>query len=259
MLLDNIIAGKRTEVENLKKNFGFVKLENISAAFPPLRDFRSSIGKPGKLHLIAELKKSSPSYGVIKEDFEPISLARTYEESGASAISVLTESKYFQGLMRYLKSAKESTIIPVLRKDFIIDELQIIESRLAGADALLLILRIISDAQLKNFIEAADKVNLSLLLEVHNEAEVERALLAGAEIIGINNRDLETLKVDFGLSFKLLDKYPELKKKTLVSESGIETKSQINELRAAGFKAVLIGEALLKSKDIGAKIKELFA
>jgi len=258
MLLDEIIASKQTEIRGLKDQFKYITLSNLAEAFPPSRDFKSAIGKPGRISLIAELKKASPSAGLIRENYEPVSLAKTYEAGGASAISVLTDGPHFQGLLGHLKQVKEATTIPILRKDFIIDELQVYESRLAGADAILLILRILDDNQLKKLLETALKIKLAPLIEVHNETEAERALANGAEIIGINNRDLNSLKVDFNLSLKLPQKFPELKNKILVSESGINSASQINELKSVGFKAVLIGETLLKSSNIGTKIKELF-
>jgi len=258
MLLDEIIKNKQGELIQLRDNFKRIALANLADAFPPLRDFKSAISRPGQISLIAELKKTSPSAGILRESYEPITLAKAYEEAGAAALSVLTDYKYFLGALAHLKGAKESTTIPVLRKDFIIDELQITESRLAGADAILLIVRILNAEILKKYLSHCAELKLAALVEVHNETEIEAALAAGAEIIGINNRDLDTLKVDFNLSLNLPNKFPELKNKVLVSESGIQTKSQINELKSAGFKAVLIGETLLKSSNITAKIQELF-
>ncbi|MFA4905900.1 MAG: indole-3-glycerol phosphate synthase TrpC [Candidatus Margulisiibacteriota bacterium] len=258
MLLDEIVSEKQAEVKRLVDQFKFIKLANLSDAFPPLRDFKSAISRPGKISLIAELKKASPSAGLIRESYEPISLAKNYEEAGAAALSVLTDLKFFQGLLGHLKSAKESTNIPILRKDFILDELQVVESRLAGADAVLLIVRILDDARLKTLLAKARELKLAALLECHSEAEVERALAVKAEVIGINNRDLDTLKIDFDLSLKLPQKFPELKKGTLVSESGIGSASQIGELKSAGYSAALVGEALLKAPDPNKKIRELF-
>lgn len=242
----------------VRDNFKRIALANLADAFPPLRDFKSAISKAGRINLIAELKKASPSAGILRENYEPVTLAKAYEEAGAAALSVLTDYKFFQGALANLKAAKESTTIPVLRKDFIIDELQITESRLAGADAILLIVRILNAETLKKYLMRCAELKLAALVEVHNEAEIETALAAGAEILGINNRDLDTLKVDFNLSLNLPNKFPELKNKVLVSESGIQTKSQINELKSAGFKAVLVGETLLKSSNILGKIQELF-
>lgn len=258
MLLEEIVSEKQAEVKRLIDQFKFIKLANLAEAFPPIRDFKAAISRPGKISLIAELKKASPSAGLIRESYEPIGLAKNYEEAGAAALSVLTDFKFFQGLLGHLKSAKESTNIPILRKDFILDELQVIESRLAGADAVLLIVRILDDPQLKALLSKSRELKLASVVECHSEAEVERALKADSEIIGINNRDLDTLKVEFNLSLKLPDKFPELKKKVLVSESGLSSASQIKELRSAGFSAALIGESLLKAADPAAKIRELF-
>ncbi|KAF0133422.1 MAG: indole-3-glycerol phosphate synthase [Candidatus Saganbacteria bacterium] len=259
MLLDNIIADKALEVKTIKEQFKFITLKNIEEIFPPIKDFTSEISKPGKINLIAELKKKSPSAGEIISNFKPAEIAKIYEEAGASAISLLTDWKYFEGILGYLKAVKQAVKLPILRKDFIIDEIQIYESRMAGADAVLLIARILDSSKLKQFIELCDKIKLPALVEVHNEAETEKALKAGAQIIGINNRDLDTLKVDFNISLQIINKFPELKNKILVSESGINSPSQIKELKSAGFNAVLIGEALLKSPDIKEKTKELLS
>ena len=189
--------------------------------------------------------------------WEPVYLAKTYEESGAAAVSVLTDEKFFQGRLEHLKAAKDSTTIPVLRKDFIIDESQIYESRVAGADAILLIARILSDEQLTSFLDLAHSLKLDCLVEVHDETELERVLKTKTKIIGINNRDLDTFKIDFQTTVKLMDKYPELRERIVVSESGIESADQVRRLKAKGVSAILVGTSLMKSKDIGAKIREL--
>ncbi|MBI5700437.1 indole-3-glycerol phosphate synthase TrpC [Candidatus Saganbacteria bacterium] len=259
MILDEIIENKKGEVAVLKDQLNrFIKLPNIEDLFPPLLDFEPAIRKD-KINLIAEVKKASPSSGVIVEDFDPIKIAETYKKSGAAAVSVITDAKFFQGMLAYLKNIKETLSIPVLRKDFIIDEAQILESRMAGSDAVLLIARILDANQLKMFLEKSASYKLSSLVEVHDEKDVEKALSADPRIIGINNRDLDTLEVDFNTSFNLVSKYPELRSKVLVSESGINSRSQIDELKSAGFSAVLIGESLLKSRDVPQKIRELFA
>lgn len=258
MLLEEILETKKGEVQILKEQFNkFIKLKNLADIFPPITDFKSAINKTAGIALIAEIKKASPTLGVIVEDFDPTKIAGIYEKSGAAALSILTDAKYFQGMLTHLKNIDEVTSLPILRKDFIINEIQILESRMAGADAVLLITRILNDDELRLFLEKCTKYNLSALVECHDEKDIERALASQADIIGINNRDLDTLKVDFNISLKLISKYPALKSKVLVSESGISSKSQINELKSAGFKAVLIGESLLKSEDIGSKIKEL--
>lgn len=260
MLLDEIIENKKNEVYTLKEQFSkFIKLKNLAAIFPPIRDFKAAISKKDKIALIAEVKKASPSSGVIVKDFEPAKIAGTYEKSGAAALSVLTDAKYFQGMLTHLKTIKEAAKIPVLRKDFIIDEIQIIESRLAGADALLLIARILSSDQMKSYLEKCEEFKLSALVEIHDEKDAEKALSLNAKLIGINNRDLDSLKVDLNTSLRLVTQFPELKARVLVSESGIATASQVKELHSAGFSAVLIGDSLLKSNNIEAKIKELIS
>jgi len=258
MLLEEIVSNKMIEIKSLRDQFKFIKLQNLADAFPPARDFKASIKRSGKISLIAEVKRASPSAGTLIEKYDPVVIAKEYESAGAAAVSILTDNKFFQGLLAHLKKVKEGTIIPILRKDFILDELQILESRLAGADALLLIAGIVENVQLKAFMAKCREIKLSALVEAHDEKDVEKALECEADVIGINNRDLNTLKVDFNTSLNLVSKYPELKSKILVSESGISSKSQINELKSAGFSAVLIGESLIKSNNIKEKVKELF-
>src|SRR3989338_372944 len=224
-ILDDIIFNKRQEVTALKVQLDTKKIKKLIKELPPTRNFHKAIAK-GKISLIAEIKMSAPSAGVIAEKFEPVYLAKTYEESGAAAVSVLTDEKFFQGRLEHLKAAKDSTTIPVLRKDFIIDESQIYESRVAGADAILLIARILSDEQLTSFLDLAHSLKLDCL-------------------------------VDFQTTVKLMDKYPELRERIVVSESGIESADQVRRLKAKGVSAILVGTSLMKSKDIGAKIREL--
>ncbi|MBN3033834.1 MAG: indole-3-glycerol phosphate synthase TrpC [Candidatus Saganbacteria bacterium] len=255
-VLDDIIADKRREVAALKARGGPGKLETLVGQLPAPRDFLAALPR-GRMSLIAEIKKASPAAGVLAERFEPAALARAYEEGGAAALSVLTDGKYFQGKLADLKAAKDPTTIPVLRKDFIIDEAQLYESRINGADAVLLIAAVLAPAQLKNYLELAHRLRMPCLVEIRDGAEAERALKAGARLIGINNRDLKTFKVDFRTTLDLLAKYPELKKKVIVSESGIIAAEQVGELRAAGVSAVLVGTSLMTSPDIGKKIREL--
>jgi len=256
MILDDIILNKRQEVAALKVKYSGKDLLRFANCITPPRDFLKVFPKD-KLALIAEIKKASPSAGVIRQDFEPITLAKTYEESGAAAISVLTDEKFFQGKLDYLKLAKESTTIPILRKDFIVDESQIYEARIGGADAILLIVRILTDEELVNFLKLTHELGMNALVEIHNAAEVERVLKTEAKIIGINNRDLETFKVDHQNTVKLIEKYPELKNRIIISESGIKSKAEIETLKKAGVAGVLIGETLMKSNNIPAKIQEL--
>jgi indole-3-glycerol phosphate synthase len=256
MILDDIIFNKRQEVTSLKVRFSGKDPKKLTRGIPKPRKFLQAFRK-GKMSLIAELKKASPSAGVIRQDFEPITLAKAYEESGASALSVLTDEKFFLGKLENLKLAKESTTIPVLRKDFIIDECQVIESRLAGADALLLIARVLEDSQLFRLLELTESMEMQALVEVHNAQEVERVLKTPARIIGINNRDLDTFQVDLRSTSDLIQKFPKLKERIVIAESGIETREHIQVLKKAGVDGVLIGETLLRSRNIPAKIKEL--
>ncbi|MFC1511360.1 indole-3-glycerol phosphate synthase TrpC [Candidatus Margulisiibacteriota bacterium] len=253
MILDEIIFSKRQDVTSLKFQYNGKDLPGIIKNLPKPRAFL----KKGKFSLIAELKKASPSAGVIRKDFDPYNLAKVYEECGAAAISVLTDEKYFQGKLAHLRAAKESTTIPILRKDFIIDETQIYESRIMGADAVLLIARILNDYDLSDLIKLTEKLGLQALVEIHNAAEAERVLKTKAKIVGINNRDLDTLKVDLQNTVQLVEQFPELKERILISESGIKTKQDIQVLRGAGVAGVLIGETLLKCDNIPAKIEEL--
>ncbi|OGC06439.1 hypothetical protein A2230_04875 [candidate division WOR-1 bacterium RIFOXYA2_FULL_36_21] len=254
MILDEIVLTKKSEIETLKKSLRATDLENSHV----LRNFKSAICEKDKISLIAEIKKASPSAGVIVKNFDPVLIAKQYEQAGVAAISVLTDKNYFQGEIGFLKQVKEATKLPVFRKDFIIDESQLIESRISGADAVLLIARILEEKQLKRLLEKCEELKLQTLVETHDERDIEKALACDCDIIGINNRDLDTLRVDFENSLKLSSKYPELKSKVLVSESGISSSSQIKELKSAGFSAVLIGESLLTARNIAEKIKELF-
>lgn len=256
MILDDIIFNKRQEVTALKVKFSGKDPAKLVKGLPKPRNFLKAF-KKGRLSLIAEIKKASPSAGVIRQDFDPVTLAKTYDESGAAAISVLTDEKFFQGKLEYLKAAKESTTIPILRKDFVIDESQIYEARIAGADALLLIVRVLSDEELVNLLGLTEKLGMQALVEVHNAEEVKRVLKTDAKIVGINNRDLDTFKVDLQTTVKLLKKFPKLKKRIVISESGIETRHDIEVLKKAGAAGVLIGETLMRSNNIPAKITEL--
>ncbi|MGB9613651.1 MAG: indole-3-glycerol phosphate synthase TrpC [Candidatus Margulisiibacteriota bacterium] len=255
-ILEEIVFSKRQEVTSLKVRLEINKVKKLMKELPRPRNFLKAFTK-GKISLIAEIKKASPSAGVIVEKYEPVYLAKTYEECGASAISVLTDAKYFQGKIEDLKAAKESTTVPILRKDFIIDESQIYESRIYGADAVLLIARILNSDQLLEFMDTAQELKMKCLVEVHNEAELEQALKADAEIIGINNRDLDNMTVDFNTTLRLLEKYPQLKDKIVVSESGINSSQQVKLLRDKGVWGILVGESLLKSGNIPAKVREL--
>jgi indole-3-glycerol phosphate synthase len=253
MILDEIVKEKLVEVEALKDK---IKLPLDKRSLPKVRDFKKAISRRG-MNLIAETKAASPSAGVIYNNYVPENIAKIYEKAGAAAVSVLTDAIYFNGSIDDLERVKNSIGLPVLRKDFIIDEIQIYESRLEGADAILLIARILGRDELEDFIKLAEQLGMDALVEVHSAKEAKSAIDAGAELIGINNRDLDTLKVDVDNTINIVNEVPELKRKVLVSESGISERGQVDLLRASGVKAVLVGEAILKSPDMRGKIREL--
>jgi indole-3-glycerol phosphate synthase len=253
MILDEIVKEKLVEVEALKKK---ISLPLDKRSLPKVRDFKKAVTRRA-MNLIAETKAASPSAGIIFNKYVPENIAAIYEEAGAAAVSVLTDAIYFNGSIDDLDRVKNSIKLPVLRKDFIIDEVQIYESRLEGADAILLIARILGRDELEGFIKLAEDLGMAALVEVHSVKEARAALDAGASLIGINNRDLDTLKVDVDNTINIIDQVPELKKKVIVSESGIKEKGQVDMLRDAGVKAILVGEAILKSPDMREKIREL--
>lgn len=221
---------------------------------PSPLDFAGAIRRR-RTALIAEVKRSSPSRGRIREDFHPVAIARIYAEGGAAAVSVLTESRFFEGRDSFLLDIRQNVDLPLLRKDFIIDPYQIYETRLLGGDALLLISRILDAGQLKEFIHLSSELGLSSLVEIHDETDLEKALAAGARIIGINNRDLSTFSTNLEVSLRLAPLVPE--GMTVISESGIRSRNDIERLESAGIHAFLVGETLMREKDIGRKMKEL--
>ncbi len=252
-ILDKIVENKKNEVNRFKKKNPIDK-SNLRP-FLPVRDFKKAISKPNCINLVAEVKRFSPSAGLIRENFNFIEIAKQYEEAGASAVSVLTDEKFFQGSLSYLKQIKKQISIPVLRKDFIIDEYQVYESILNGADAILLIADILSEFKLNKYIKIAKKYNLDCLIESHTEKSLRKSLNVKAEIIGINNRNLKTFKVDIKKTHKLIKIIPD--KKVIVSESGIKSHKDILYLKNLKVNAVLIGEILMKADDINAKINEI--
>ena len=240
-------------------------LKSALQARGAVRDFVGALRCPklGSLALIAEVKKASPSAGVICKDFDPVRIAKEYEAAGASCLSVLTDEKFFQGSLDYLRQIREAVKLPLLRKDFIIDERQILEAIEWGADAILLIVAILSDTQLKHFHALATEAGLAALVEVHDEAELDHTLATGATLIGVNNRDLNNFKVDLATTERLSAKLraavgPDvLKVKILVAESGIHTRADVQRLARCGAQAILVGESLMKHGDIPAKVREL--
>jgi indole-3-glycerol phosphate synthase len=253
-MLNKIIAKKREEIEQRKKDLPISILKERIAQRKPALDFALAL-VGDKTRLIAEVKRASPSRGILRPDFNPMELAKTYAQGGAAAISVLTEANYFQGSIEHLAAIKAEVTLPLLRKDFVFEQYQLYESRAYGADALLLIVAILSQQQLEELLLLSHSLGLKCLVEVHNEAEVERALLGGAEIIGINNRDLTTFQVDINTTRRLLPLIP--KGRIVVSESGISRREDIEKLKEWGVNAVLVGEALVTANDIPTKMKEL--
>jgi indole-3-glycerol phosphate synthase len=241
--LEEILSVKREEIERLRTRRA--ELERQAIGRSDFRDFRSAL-QPGdqKLAVIAEVKKASPSAGVIAHSFNPIDIAKQYELDGANAISVLTDTKFFQGALKNLTDVRSAVSLPLLRKDFILDEIQISESVANGADAVLLIVAALEQPQLVDLLTAAAEYKIDALVEVHTEEELRRALKAGAKIVGINNRNLATFEVDLGVTEKVCREVPD--EIVLVSESGIKTTQDVARLKACGVDAVLLGEALMR-------------
>lgn len=263
-ILENIVAQKRLEVAHLPQRP--VSVANLQAAIESrggTRDFLGALRKlrAGAVALIAEVKKASPSAGVIRWDFDPVRIAQEYEAAGASCLSVLTDEKFFQGSLEYLRSIRQAVSLPLLRKDFIIDERQILEAIEWGADAILLIVSILNDADLKRFHALATLSGLTVLVEAHDEGELDRALAAGARLIGVNNRDLKTFKVDLSTTENLaarLHASPGTGSSALlVAESGIHTHADVERLVGCGVQAILVGESLMRQSDMTAKVREL--
>ena len=261
MFLEKIAEHKRKELEVSKKNRSLKGMKTLLDKCFPSRRFRDAVAGKNQnkeikgSKIIAEVKKASPSKGVIREDFNPLQIALTYQKNGAVAISVLTDEKFFQGSLNHMHQVAKSTIIPILRKDFIIDEYQVLEARACRADAFLLIAGLLDKERLRDFRLIGEELGMDALVEVHTMEELEKALLSGAGIIGINNRDLATFEVDIKRSIEMVPHIP--KEKLIVSDSGIKSREDIIRLEEAGVNAFLIGETLLKSNNIGKKLKEL--
>ena len=255
-MLNKIIAQKREGVEQRKKEATITYLQQRIARQKPPLDLALAL-KGDYISLIAEVKQASPSRGMLSPNFNPIELAQTYAEGGAAAISVLTEANYFMGSIEHLAAIKEVVGLPLLRKDFVFDLYQVYESRAYGADALLLIASILSQEQLKGLVSLSHSLGLRCLVEVHNESEVERAVLSEAAIIGINNRDLNTFSIDINMTRRLRPLIPQ--ERIVVSESGIKSKRDIEKLGKWGVDAVLVGEALVTAGDVLAKMKSLLS
>jgi indole-3-glycerol phosphate synthase len=255
-VLDTIVKKKAERLQYAKSAIPINELKKLIQDIDETRDFRTAIKRNGeKIKLIAEIKKASPSKGLIRKDFDPIKIASIYDKKDVNAISVLTEEDFFQGHISYIKAVKDITSKPILRKDFIFDEYQIYESRVNHADAILLIAAILDKNQAGEYLHLAKELGLYVLFEVHDEDDLEKALLIDADIIGINNRNLKTLKIDLSTTFRLKKDIP--KDKIVVSESGIKDRSDVTKLQDSGIDSMLIGTSLMEAEDIGKKIDEL--
>ncbi|MBI3333583.1 MAG: indole-3-glycerol phosphate synthase TrpC [Candidatus Omnitrophica bacterium] len=253
--LEEIAAYKRQEVADAKRARPAAQLERALKQRPPVRGFQQAIRREGSLSLIAEVKRASPSAGQIRPGADAVSIAKSYAQAGAQAISVLTDSKFFSGSLGDLTAVKEAVALPILRKDFLLEEYHLLEAAAAGADALLLIVAILEPQALRRLLVLTRDLSLDALVEVHTERELGEALEAGAGIVGINNRDLATLEVELKTTERLIRRLPG--EKTAVSESGIRSRADLEFIRRQGVHAVLIGEELMSAGDIVQRVKEL--
>jgi len=249
--LAEILVEKKNEVARLKKDGPVYRDHNL----PPIRDFKAAVSAPQQINLIAEIKFASPSAGRIRAKTDPILIGRIYEDAGAAAISLLTDKRFFQGDLNHLPRLKKAISLPILRKDFIIDEVQVQEASIFGADAILLIARILPQALLSDLISACREMGIVPLTEVHDSDDLDKAIDCGAEIIGINNRDLDSFIVDINTTFELAPLVPD--DRIIISESGLATKADIRSLKDTRVQAVLVGSSLMKSNDLTEKTAEL--
>ncbi len=256
-ILDEIVVKKRERLTYAKSRVPLKNLKSKITDIEKQRDFKAAIKRNAdeKIKLIAEIKMASPSKGILRKDFDHLSIARIYEEKAVNAVSILTEEDFFQGKLDFLSEVRKVLTKPILRKDFIFDEYQIYESRANKADAILLISAILDKNQAAEYLHLAEELGLSVLFEVHDFKELEMAFLIDSEIIGINNRDLKTLQVDINTTFELKKEIPS--NKIIVSESGIKTREDVKRLEDAGIDSMLVGAAFLEAEDIGKKIDEL--
>jgi indole-3-glycerol phosphate synthase len=254
-VLDKIVASKRQEIAAAKTALPESELRRRLLDAPPVRDFAGALGGESGIKLIAEVKKASPSAGLLRGDFDPVDIATTFETHGASAISVLTDAPFFQGSLENLSLVRGAVSLPVLRKDFILDPYQIIEARVHGADAVLLIAEILPGDQLAERLREIHELGMEALVELYEAENLSRVIKSGARVIGINNRDLRTFDTDLAHTVDLAGRIPS--DRVLVSESGIRTRADVCRLEAAGVRAILVGETLMRSPDIGLKVDEL--
>jgi len=256
-MIDRIIEKKKQEIDELKSQLPLDELKQKIKDTKRERIFKEALIKDGRLSLIAELKKASPSKGILRVDFDLLKIAKIYERGKVDALSVLTEKEFFDGDINYIPLLKKNTTLPILQKDFLIDEYQLYHAVYLGADAILLITSILNKRQMTSFIQIANTLNLDVLVEVHSKEDVKKALDVDAEIIGINNRDLKTFNIDIKNTERLIPLIKEAKDKIIVSESGIETEKDIIYLKNLGVNAILVGEAFMRSENILSKINEI--
>jgi indole-3-glycerol phosphate synthase len=254
-ILDNIVATKRTEIDRAKAARPETALREQLAAAPPVRDFFAPLAAAGPIKLIAEVKKASPSAGLIRADFDPVAIAKIYDQHGAACISVLTDEPHFQGRLEYLSAIRAAVGRPVLRKDFILDTYQLVEARVAGADGVLLIAECLDDCNLRKLFNETIELGMTPLVELYEPQNLPRVLEAGATLIGVNNRDLRTFEVDLEHAIRLRAHVPD--HCVLVAESGIKTHADVQKLAAARIDAILVGESLTSEPDIGAAVDRL--
>jgi indole-3-glycerol phosphate synthase len=254
-ILDRIVDTKWQEIFAARARVAEAELDRLIAEQPPVRDFAAALNRPGEVRIIAEVKKASPSAGIIRADFNPAAIATIYEQHGAACISVLTDQPFFQGHLEHLSAVRAAVGLPLLRKDFVLDRYQLLEARVAGADAVLLIAEILPGHRLAELYREAAALGLHVLVELHDAEQLPRVLDAGATLVGINNRDLRTFQTRLEHTLDLMPKIPQ--GVTVVSESGITSRTDLDRLAAAGVKAVLVGESLMRATDIGAALRAL--
>lgn len=254
-ILDQIVASKRREIAESRSRQTEAELERRLADAPPVRDYRVALERPGEVRIIAEIKKASPSAGVLRADFDPVAIAQIYQTHGAACLSVLTDAPYFQGHLSYLSAIRAAIELPLLRKDFILDRYQLLEARLAGADAVLLIAECLPGDELARLHRQSHELGLQTLVELYDADNLPRVLAAGARLIGVNNRDLRTFVTRLEHTLELAPRLPA--GCCLVSESGIKTRADVERLQAAGVRAILVGETLMRAADIGAALDAL--
>ncbi|HVV99942.1 MAG TPA: indole-3-glycerol phosphate synthase TrpC [Planctomycetaceae bacterium] len=253
--LERIVDHKRQEIVAAMQRRPAAELKTQLASAPPVRDFVGALRNGPGMHLIAEVKKASPSAGLIREDFDPLAIARVYQAHGAHCLSVLTDENFFQGHLDYLTAIRQTVSLPVLRKDFILDRYQVLEARVAGADCVLLIAECLNNCQMRDLYFYASELGMECLIEIYDADNLDRVLKLEPALVGVNNRDLRTFVVDLEHTLQIRPRLPE--GTLLVSESGIRTRDDVLRLQEAGVEAMLVGETLMRSPDIGTKVDEL--